>query len=425
MRLQKKYEVIHFVKQGQDCHMVSDYVTGEIMAEYLKKQPNVTKEQLFLWIHQLIDELVAVSNVKSVSKYGCLTPFCIILEQDNTISLLDLKAENNRQILCVMERKNILQLFFPKGQYNEVFAFGKTLQFILAKTNISPPLSKLEEIKLKHIISKCLSDNLKKKYQKFSEIKSDFPKKVKKKKKSKIRMFSIIMIAFVICAGVKVIKAEDSNKYVKPINEMNEVCMELGQFYFFILEDYVKSEEMFSRVEEESAADCYKQLSSFMAGRNVLSEEKVLQILETVETMEEETYVQQGCLFRVYRKLSSEEATHQIIRLGNALLNEGSGKELWLNAEMECEIQEILLNAYLELGIYEKAIEYCKGVSFETKFSFIKVLCRDNLIEKEEKEKYLISLVNDNQEMIKEEEFKKLQTEYGIQIEGEKVWLEK
>lgn len=425
MRLQKKYDVLRFVKQGQDCHIVSDYVTGEILAEYLKKQPNITKEQLFLWIHQLIGELMAVSNIKDVSNYGYLNPFCIIIKQDNTISLLNLREESNFEILRVMEKNNISQLFFPKDQYDEIFAFGKTLQFILAKTNISPPLSKMEERKLKHIISKCLSDKFKKKYQNFLEIKSNFPKKNKKKNKKFIHLFYIIMIILAFGVGEKQMEVQENNKYEETVNEMNEVCMELGQLYFFVLEDYVKSKDMFSRVEKDVAAECYEQLSIFMAGNKVLSEEEVLQILRALETKGVETYVHQGCLLRVYGKLSSEEAKRQIIRIGTNLLKEGSEKELWLSDEMECEIREMLLAVYLESGTYEKAIEYCKEESFETKFSVIKVLCRDSIISKEDKEKYLTSLVNENLEIIEEEVFAKLQTEYGIRIEGGKVWLEK
>lgn len=425
MRLQKKYEVIRFVKQGQDCHIVSDYVTGEILAEYLKKQPNISKEQLFLWIHQLVSELMAISSIKDVSNYGYLNPFCIIIKQDNTISLLNLKAESNFEILRSMEKNNILQLFFPKDQYDEIFSFGKTLQFILAKTNISPPLSKMEERKLKHIISKCLSDKFKKKYQNFSEIKSDFPKKVKKKVKKLIYLFWIAVIVLAFGAGEKYREAKASNKYVEYVNEMNEIYMELGQVYFFILEDYAKSKELFSKVEKEVEAECYEQLSSFMAGNKMLPEEEVLQILMTLETGGIGTYVHQGCLLRAYGKLSSEEAKQQIIRIGTNLLKEESEKKMWLSDEMECEIQEMLLTVYLESGNYEKAIECCREVSPETKFSVIKVLCRDSIISNEEKEKYLTSLVNDNLEIIKEEVFIKLQTEYGIQIEGGKVWLEK
>lgn len=422
--MQKKYEVIRFVKQGQDCHVVSDCVTGEILAEYLKRNPNIAKEQLFLWVHQLIRELINVSNVKNILNYGYLNPFCIVIKQDNMLSLLNLKAENNREILCATERYHIPQFFFKKGQYDEIFAFGKTLQFILAKTNISPPLSMMEEMKLKHIISKCLSDNFKKKYQNFSKIKSDFPKKVKKRKKKRICVVGVIIVFLLICMGKWQIKEEKSNTYDESTNEMNDICMELGQLYFLTLEDYKKSHEMFSRVEENVMADYYAQLSAFMAGNDVLSEEEVLQILGMLEAEEVGSYVHQGCLFRVYRKLNSEEAKQQIVWLGNELLKEGSEKELWLSDEMEYEIYEALLNVYLESRTYEKVIEYCGEVSLETKFSVIRVVCRDNLLTKEEKENYLAGLLKENKGITKEEGFVKLQTEYGIQVEGEKVWLE-
>ena len=52
----------------------------------------------------------------------------------------------------------ILRQFYPQnGAYSDTYAFGKTLQFLLAKAEVYPSLTLKETYKLQTIISKCLN----------------------------------------------------------------------------------------------------------------------------------------------------------------------------------------------------------------------------------------------------------------------------
>ena len=68
------------------------------------------------------------------------------------------------------------------------------------KAIIEPKLTKYEESKLKKIISKCLSDNVKQQYQKISEILFDFPQ-LKYKKTNKNKKIKWIIVGTIVLFG--------------------------------------------------------------------------------------------------------------------------------------------------------------------------------------------------------------------------------
>lgn len=152
------YEVIRLIQQNSGGHIIMDCVEGEILGEYLLRCPKVEKRVLFQWIAQLLEQLKCIERIQGCIDYRYLTPFYIVLKSDQSISLLNFKAKLNQKCVHRVSMYPILRQFYPQnGAYSDTYAFGKTLQFLLAKAEVYPSLTLKETYKLQTIISKCLN----------------------------------------------------------------------------------------------------------------------------------------------------------------------------------------------------------------------------------------------------------------------------
>ena len=167
--------------------LVTDCVIGTMLPEYIGRAEKWTKEQLFSYLCQMIKQLGYLQDVRRVqNRVAIVIPFCMIIKASGELVLLDINAKSNQYLVSQLGRGEMSGCFFKTGDsYNTVFPIGKTIQYILAKANVVPKLTSREEYKLKKIISKCLSDNSKKQYQKISEILYDLPKLEKKRRTEK------------------------------------------------------------------------------------------------------------------------------------------------------------------------------------------------------------------------------------------------
>lgn len=159
-----------------------DYVEGERLVDYLKRNSNIEKEQIVGWIKQIVRQLDNIQRTKRVNEYKGVTPYCLILKQDRSIAFLDLKAESNAELQKMVEKEVIQHTFFCGEEGRDAYySVGKTMQYLFAHTNVEPKLTRREESQFLKIISKCLSKHSKKYYSNISDILKDFPQKRKKK----------------------------------------------------------------------------------------------------------------------------------------------------------------------------------------------------------------------------------------------------
>lgn len=439
------YEVIRLIRQDLGCHIIMDRVEGEILGEYILRYPYIEKSKLFAWIYQLIKQLESIEKVKGISEYRFLTPFYIVLKADQTIALLNLKAKANYKYMDRLSANSIVKWFYPtNGTYNDIYSFGKTLQFLLAKSNLTPQLTKQEELKLQSIISKCLTDKSRRQYHSFSEIASDFSTNSKNNKKRSIMLFGVIVI--LLCLGMW--RKQENDGY-----------LDLGIAYFYILGDYKKSQEMFEEIEGSQVASAYQSLCSYMLGDSNYSDVEMEGILRGLcDTLGEDFGLEDKCCFiRVYSSIDSESARRQVIELGEQVLQETG----W-SANQDV-IREIVANSYLKEGEYEKALSKYEDIlksrhgeeiykallelyeksgrtkdaleacvegmkwnqdSVEIPLCYIRLICQNQTLTKEEKESTITEVIQNYAIIRKEQRFKVLQAEYGIEVEGGKVWLE-
>ncbi len=449
------YEVIRVIQQDSKCHIIMDYVEGEILGEYLLRYPYIEKKQLFAWFFQLLKQLQELEKVNGISDYRFLTPFSIVLKADQTIALLNLKAGANLKCVEGMTKYSFMNRFYPpSGSYNDIYSFGKTMQFLLAKTNLTPRLTWREELGLQSIISKCLTEKSKKQYQSFYDIAMDFP--IHKKKQGK-KLIKAGMIA-VLFLGV--IWRSYHNMEDAPITKEEEKNhLEIGIAYFLILEDYEKSRELFEDIKYLEPAPYYEKMCSYMLGDKNYTVKEMEQILQEFSQLWDGNLgiEEKSCLMRVYSKMDSEYARKQLLDLGEDIIEELE----W--DEMGEEVREIVAGAYSKDGDHKKALEHyemllcerhgaelyhtmsnlyvkCEDVeramelciegmkynqqSSELELLYIRLLCQDGNILKEEKQAKIKEIIESHPKLLDERRFQTLQKEYGIKVEGGEVWFE-
>lgn len=470
MRLQKKYEVIRLIKQNVGCHMVMDYVEGQILAEYVRIHPDIEKEKLFLWIRQIVKQLEYIHEVKRVKEYRYVTPFCMVVKNDQTIAFLDLNAKSNESILDFLNKEMIRKSFFPsKELYDDFYSLGKTIQFLLAQTCLTPALTRKEEAKFKKIVSKCLSGNSKKGYQNFSDIVLQFPQT----KNKKILLFiRIILLILAVTAGRWSIKMQirnsDNSFQEGTVTNGEEIpFFEIGMAYFLKLEDYERSKQMFKRVKDKNGiSKYYEEMCSYMLGESKKTKSEMEELLKTLEkqTAEESNADYMRSILKVYMKINTDYADKMVMKLGEKLLMMEDWKREDIGHETEQELRKALASVYEKKGVYDKALEQYKCLSEwikseafylsmlrisekcslpdetaqiclrgiqeypkskELRVRYIQIQCTNPNISKEESVDLIKHMIQECPELLEDKGFQKLQIEYGIVIEGEDVWLKK
>lgn len=454
MQLQQEYEVLRFIEQNGVCHVSMDYVTGELLADYILKKKRIEKEEFFSWMLQLIKEMEKLERTKGAKIGYQLSPFYIVLKKNATIALLNVSAKVNQKTLEALAQKKIISKFFLEdGTCDHIYSFAKTMQYILANVQLVPKLKKTEEHCLQKIISKCLKLKSKKRYQSFYEIEYKIPKIETQSKKK--RILPIIIISLVVLGGAGICW----KSIAIGAGEMQQCYLEMGITYLGVLEKYEKSIELFKKVEKSGVGQCYLQIAQYMNGTSSLSVSRVEEILEELQEQkgEEISLEEKYCLLKVYDSVNTKTARKRAIVLAKDLLEKAP---VWLD---EAQVKELLANLYQKegrdedaiymyeeliqnnqeesrfltmialcekCGWYDKGIELCEtglekhGQSLELSLNYIRFVCDKAEMSAEEKSKRLQSVIIGNETLKQDERFLKLQREHGIQTEGDEVWVE-
>lgn len=330
--MEKSYEIIRFIQKAEDFHIIMDSVVGRTLNEYITQGNEIEKDRMLYWIIQIAKELSYVERTTCLSEYRYVLPFCILIRQNQEIALLNLKSKaNQRRLEKVMSNPSISQFFPEDGSFADIYSFGKTVQYIFACAELYPKLSRIEERKIKKIISKCLTKDSKKSYQSFEDILID----LSNLKKKRFPILVIILIVLSILIGtVWIVKST----FLSSVPENQKTYIEAGLTYFIDLNDYEKSEEMFSKAKDLPLAEYYKEMALYMQDKSTFSEQEMEKLLWNLETKIEEeiTYEQKYCLLKVYDKIDTKNAMKNVVRLSEEILKSPD----WYRNEKE--IKEIL-----------------------------------------------------------------------------------
>ena len=318
--MQKNYEVVRLIKENMNCHIIADNVKGETLGGYVMQNPHAKKDELLGWMTQLARELERFSLAKGLSGYQYLTPFCVVLKQDNTLALLNLKAKENQTRLDHLFASEEMKRFLPENNvYNDIYSFGKTIQFLLAKTELEPKLTRKEERRLQEIISTCLDIDSKYSYRNFEEIIVDISRVTRKSNLMKKIILGLFVLILGVVAIIKIVMMNNESI----LGEHRLAYMDAGITYFNEFGDYEKSEELFSHVNDSKIAEYYQKMAAYMQGEINFSEKQMEMLLSDFqdEVGKNIGYDEKYSLIKVYDKLNTEHARAQLICLAEEILD--------------------------------------------------------------------------------------------------------
>lgn len=473
---QEGYEVIRFVQHGSECQPVMDYARGEIFIQWLRSHPVVRKEEMFYMMRELLKQLVRFHQSKEEHSYPYVTPYSVFLSENREVLLLDFGAKSNEGIARQLKRRSIRNNFFPRMQgvrdeaeiKSEIYSLGRTMQFLLTVQEPEPPMNKLEELRLRRIIARCLGNSRERPYEHIEEILKQFPKykKINPKLPQILKKFTIssgvLFLVLVSAAGLALkkivpamhetkksadVQAADIKKIRKDSNakvqetvsseetQYNALCMDMGLLYFAELEDYEKSREYFQRAGDSGAAAVYSRLAGYMNVPELEDGELSMLLADAeagLDACTDVRFVQ--CILRVYEKmeevkgeLTGEQYTTVALLGEKARTIEGFGE---IGPEKRERICLKLAGIYEKEGKMKEAQEVCaeeirqNETSKKLRLLYMKLQCQDPRIERSVCASTIKEFLDQIPELAAEDEFLKIQEEYGIKIEAGSVSFE-
>lgn len=160
-----------------------DCIQGELLIYRIKGYPEMEKSLLFGWIHQLLKQMEQYQRCHKGQNYKYINPYSVLVTKNEGILLLDLEAKSNEFVLKNMQKRAMKNHFVKpivhmKATTNltyDLYGFGKTVQFLLANTDVDPPLSKKEIRQFEKIIQKCLGEYPTKQYENLKQVQKELP----------------------------------------------------------------------------------------------------------------------------------------------------------------------------------------------------------------------------------------------------------
>lgn len=382
------YDVLRLIEHGKVCYVSSDYVMGKPMIQWLRYHPNISKELLFTWMQEIVNQLGCFHRLRGQPCFKYVNPYSIIVAENRRLFLLDTGADSSQIIFRQMQRRAVRESFLPREEvlYQkesvelDIYGIGKTLQYLLSVTDPSPGISKKEEIKLKRIISKCLDRHSKKSFRTIQDIQKNFPILKEKTNRFSGRIIKkiVVIIVFVLAAGSvfmvlpkskdKVVKdsekdrASPEREEVKSDSENTkaaELEFKMGMLYLLETEQYEKSGECFQKAKNQlSSAEDYMVLAKWLSGSLSGKEDVLKQSMDHAEANILEKYYTECCraIMKGYHLLDTKESAQSIIRLGESII-ENSAKDAGLEEKVEQELNELMSAAYEQLEDWENAVK--------------------------------------------------------------------
>lgn len=478
------YDVLRLIEHGKTCYISSEYVEGSILAEWIRSRPDVDKEQLFLLIREITNQLGMIHKCRKKPYYQYVNPYSIVVAEEGKPYFLDLEAGSNEKRLRFMQRRVVRECFLPKeeayyqkGSTNlDIYGIGKTIQYLLAMAEPEPPLNRREERRFLRIISKCLNYQSRISYQSTADIRRSIPQYKKKSEHMLSIRRTILMAAgaaLILAAAWRFKEAGDykDRKTETGLSEVTEndmqkdthqegisrddigteakgtgsavfgadwllrgggdAYMELAMAYILDLEDYEKSLYYLEKIREYAPAGDLIELAEALGGETkeeAALEESLIRLED--EAAKDSTGQYYRCLIRGYGLLDTERAAQAVLRLGRLCKGRmDSGDERWKEVgESMAVAYEKLARLYEAGGQTDEAIEACiQGIGEldgpeRLEIMHIRLLLGDGAAGRDLCAKTIQEYIQQTPEILENEELKKLMEEYGIGLEGEQVW---
>ena len=89
----KEYDIIKMVQHGKYCERIQDTIFGQTLIYWLKYHPQTAKEELWNLMRKMLLQITWFHKYGEKQTYGYLSPYSVIVKEDEEIYLLDLEAE--------------------------------------------------------------------------------------------------------------------------------------------------------------------------------------------------------------------------------------------------------------------------------------------------------------------------------------------
>lgn len=214
MEEKRNYEILKFVMRGDKCYISTDIVNGKPLIVWLKYHAHITKEQFYEWARQIIADLDHFHRCRGNPCYQYMNPYSVIVGEDRKVYLLDLASKEQEDMLHLMQRRYVRENFLsPENQYyqkseekEDIYGFGKTIQYVLASVELEPEFKFLESVRIQKIITRCLDKQGKKRYRKLSDLSGQFTLAEKRNGSKKIMyaMIALAVIGLLVLSGNRI-----------------------------------------------------------------------------------------------------------------------------------------------------------------------------------------------------------------------------
>ena len=417
MELQKGYEVIRFIDQGNLTRITMDYRKGVLLLNWLKENRMIEKEVLYQWIAMLVKQICLYHRCQKNQCYRYLSPESVLVSPDGQLYLLDLEAESNAFVMRDMQRREMRQHFMKKEmclQYNmrletDFYSLGKTIQFLLAHVTIDPKLSQREENQIYHFVQKCLGNHPRKSYHDLDKIQKEIPHYKKEKKHKKIWVVPGILFVTAL-AMFFVFQYQNSMKNVdENVKKVTANTNAEGK----------ESEEENGLAELELGGLQEKLMQQYELILQNNTTEDNQKIITTGEEMELELI---SYLATAYDR--EEEYEKAVFYYGIQTRLEVNQAQLERIYQRKATIEEQLEQYEEARATYKAAMQACEK-SEAIALRYLTFICKHDSANIELQNEGLQAVISALPELKETEAFKKLQQEYGIQMEEEKIWIKK
>ncbi len=479
------YDVLRLIEHGQICYISSEYVEGEILAGWMRRHKNMSKEQLFSLIENIAKQLNLIHKCRKKPACQYVNPYSIVVTEEESAYFLDMEDGSNEESLRFMQKRVVRESFLPAeepyyqraGIELDIYGLGKTIQYLLSMAGPDPPLSRREEKRFLKIISKCLKYQTRASYANVSEIRRQLPRYRQKKKqmsggrKKLLLAAGVLVLCFImwntwrghfelasepgIEQGIHLGEPDDtevdSEEYggtypadseeqdealiSRDQKDLRDAYMELAVMYLTDVKDYNKSIECLEKIEEGyGPAEDLKMVAMALLGKKENPEglEDSIEKLRSLGDLDSGIPVDDEaryylCLIKGYAVLDTEQSAESILFLGRRCLNLAKAE-----GETGKDIRECMASAFERTDrpkdaayLYEEILaeETEIGKREELMIQHIRLLCMDVSTDRNLCAQTIQEHLRRMPGILEKEEFQRLQREYEIQVEGDQVWV--
>ncbi|MGN0405487.1 MAG: tetratricopeptide repeat protein [Bariatricus sp.] len=410
MAERSEYAVFRFLEQNGYCHMISDYVKGISVMQYVKEEYPVSRECLWRWMAEIAQRLEQYYKWENGKAYGFVNPYAVIIGEDSEIMLLDVTDPGNEDQIRRMQKKKVRMLFVKEEHIltqnaepeDDCYGLGKTYQFMLEKCRLTEPCTRRETRLIRKVIEKCLSGK-KDGIRMMVEIQGDFRSIVpyvsagkrektthRKKNRSGMKRKICVCAAFAILVAAGVILGRIPQKMVysgsasgekakedrppednvtadeEDTKEEGRVYLELGVMYCVEMENFEEGSKCLEKAsEQQPLARIYMTIFEYIqkGGSENFVKNELADTLETGRELLKEQDVRAWIrgkeywykipFMMTYGMLGTQEAWAEAMRLGEEMKQEVLWNET--NRDQEKTLRKYLAKAYETEGENEKA----------------------------------------------------------------------